>query len=393
MKINEPKVQVREKIDKQFSCEFYNIEKSEDLVNDVTIREYLQNTNSKLEDYFIVKGIASTDSMDTDNEIIEISAWTEAVKVGGYRYKAFYNHNVYSEFPIGNVFITKIDTNGLHVCYLLPKADKTVSDRIYPQLKAKSIEAMSVGGWSTDSIYDEEKGCRRIKKMELREISLVVFPANCDAKIEAVKGVNPLKSYAIAEEGTVWDGSAAEKRWRVYSKSEDAPSTDYKNGFMWYDVANKDKFGAYKFNFVDIIDGEVKIVPKAIYTARSYANRSYNKLIMPEEDLVKLKALISKYYKLMGLDAPEFKSYKSIEEYYSDNLKTITDIEEELKFNNFSNKESKVFISKFKSIIESEKSKRDDLDGNKGSDFPNDNIIEEKVLHELCEHFISKNKK
>jgi HK97 family phage prohead protease len=334
------------KITKNYDIKFKNFVNKN--VTDVNILKFLEETGNDINDFYVVSGIASTDSVDSDNERIELSAWNDTLK-NGYEYPAFYNHEIYN-YPIGKVFITSLTDSGLYVTFLLPKDASEISGKIYPQLKCRTINSMSIGGYATD--YEDKGGVRIIKGMVLREISLVVFPANPDAKIQSIKSIGKLKKFKIAPKDTVWDKSSAMDRFRKFTNSTEKPSDTYRDCFLWFDETKKDQFGAYKFPFVDVINGELTIVPKAIFSAKAYLNRAYNEPNIPEEDINKLQELIIDYYKLMELEVPEFKKYKSIEDFYSETLKTITDFSEELKYKGFSNREANIFISKLKSVLD-----------------------------------------
>lgn len=59
--------------------------------------------------------------------------------------------------------------------------------RAYAHMKARTVTGLSIGYWIRESSYDEKTGIRTLTKLDLVEISLVTFPANDDARVEAVK--------------------------------------------------------------------------------------------------------------------------------------------------------------------------------------------------------------
>ena len=54
-------------------------------------------------------------------------------------------------------------------------------------MKRRIVTGLSIGYWVRESSYDEKTGIRTLTKLDLVEISLVTFPANDDARVEAVK--------------------------------------------------------------------------------------------------------------------------------------------------------------------------------------------------------------
>lgn len=54
-------------------------------------------------------------------------------------------------------------------------------------MKAGAVSGLSIGYWVRESSFDEKTGVRTLMKLDLVEVSLVTFPANDDARVEAVK--------------------------------------------------------------------------------------------------------------------------------------------------------------------------------------------------------------
>jgi phage head maturation protease len=54
-------------------------------------------------------------------------------------------------------------------------------------MKRRTVTGLSIGYWVRESSFDEKTGIRTLTKLDLVEISLVTFPANDDARVEAVK--------------------------------------------------------------------------------------------------------------------------------------------------------------------------------------------------------------
>lgn len=74
----------------------------------------------------------------------------------------------------GRLFIKETD----HV----PLARET-----YTLMRAKALDAMSIGYRTVKAAYDETSGVRRLKELDLWEISVVTFPMNDLAKVGGVK--------------------------------------------------------------------------------------------------------------------------------------------------------------------------------------------------------------
>lgn len=89
--------------------------------------------------------------------------------------------------PIGVYTEMKEDGAGLYVKGQLI-LDVPQARAAHSLLKAKAIRGLSIGFVNRESTRDDKTGIRRIKAADLWEVSLVTFPANRSATVEAVKG-------------------------------------------------------------------------------------------------------------------------------------------------------------------------------------------------------------
>lgn len=137
------------------------------------------------------EGYASTfGNIDYDEDIIERGAFLDTIDLVSKKERvipALWQH--FRSEPIGKYNELKEDESGLFVKASMPKSDTFVSGRVWPQLEHGSISSMSIGFYTKDWEYREVNGrqIRIIKKADLREISLVTFPANPEATITGIK--------------------------------------------------------------------------------------------------------------------------------------------------------------------------------------------------------------
>ena len=89
--------------------------------------------------------------------------------------------------PIG--IYTKVieDDKGLYVEGRLLIDDDPLAKRAHAHLVAGSLSGLSIGYRNVDWEYDSTLEVFKIKEVDLWEISLVTFPANDEARIDAVK--------------------------------------------------------------------------------------------------------------------------------------------------------------------------------------------------------------
>jgi len=135
--------------------------------------------------FFIFEGLASTfGNLDLVDDIVMPGAFKESIE------KQFpvvlWQHN--SHEPIGVPVELRETAEGLFIKARLPKDDTFVSGRVIPQLKIGSIKTMSIGFFVLEFDMDDSM-IRKLIKLDLKEVSLVTFPANPRAVITDVKAI------------------------------------------------------------------------------------------------------------------------------------------------------------------------------------------------------------
>jgi hypothetical protein len=116
--------------------------------------------------------------------------------------------------------------------------------------------------------------------------------------------VTAFQDLDLADRGREWDGSAAEKRVRRWADAEDAPNEQYRDAHVWYDADEKDEFGAYKLLIADVVDGDLKAVPRGVMAAAAVMQGSRGGVDLPAKDVDRVKSHLAKYYARMGDTAP-----------------------------------------------------------------------------------------
>lgn len=91
--------------------------------------------------------------------------------------------------PIGVWEEMKEDETGLFVRGKLLIDDDPLARRAYAHLKAGSISGLSIGFMTLVDEWDREAKVNRLKKVDLWETSIVTFPANDAARVQAVKAL------------------------------------------------------------------------------------------------------------------------------------------------------------------------------------------------------------
>ena len=132
--------------------------------------------------------------IDSYKEIVAQGAFSESLQK---RTPAMLWQHRSSE-PIGVYSAIREDQTGLYVEGRLA-LKTTRGAEAYELLKMGAISGMSIGFKTREDSYDRVTGIRTLKKVDLREVSLVTFPANESARISGVKSIETIESLADAE--------------------------------------------------------------------------------------------------------------------------------------------------------------------------------------------------
>lgn len=324
-----------------------------------TYNLYYQRTDSKMQqehksfkfevksfnedsEYFTFEGYASVfGNVDLGNDVVVKGAFKDSLAKNS-SLPILWQHSM--DEPIGKSLVLNEDDKGLYIKATLPREDTFVKGRVIPQMKVGSIREMSIGYFLKD--YDLKGDVRYLKEIDVFEVSLVTKAMNPQAEISNFKSVAASTSLPIADRGKEWSSADAVARVRNFSKSTESPSADYKKYFMYFDSENTDKFGSYKLPFVDIINGEANIIPRAVFNIAAVLQGARGGVDIPEADQARIKTIVNGLYKKMAdkfnddsLVSPFTKSFESLKE-----------IERSLKDSGFSNTEAKTLISRVKEL-------------------------------------------
>jgi len=142
----------------------------------------LEDLKSRGDDGWSFSGYASTfGNVDEGGDVVLRGAFTNTIAQRMPR--LLWQHDM-SE-PIGKVMQLKEDDRGLHGDFLISRT--TRGHDAYVLLKDGAIDSMSIGYIPEDQEFDDVHSVRKLKTVDLLEISLVSIPMNEEARITAVK--------------------------------------------------------------------------------------------------------------------------------------------------------------------------------------------------------------
>ncbi|MBA2731242.1 MAG: hypothetical protein M3467_10120 [Actinomycetota bacterium] len=107
----------------------------------------------------------------------------------------------------------------------------------------------------------------------------------------------------LADRDHEWEGDEANKRVRRWADAEEDPNDKYRKAFVWYEPDDSDKFKGYKFQIADVVDGNLKAVPHAVFNAAAVMQGARGGANLPRNDIADVKKHLGRYYDKLG-DTP-----------------------------------------------------------------------------------------
>jgi HK97 family phage prohead protease len=126
--------------------------------------------------------------VDTYNEVVAPGAFEESLadlKAKGRKAPVLWQHR--SDQPLGTYETLREDSKGLYVEGQLLTTAVGQAREAQALLKAGAVTGLSIGYYVRQSSYDEKTGIRTLTRLDLMEVSLVTFPANDAARVDAIK--------------------------------------------------------------------------------------------------------------------------------------------------------------------------------------------------------------
>lgn len=240
-------------------------------------------------------------NVDLAGDVIEPGAFTKTLQENKV-IPILWQHK--QDEPIGVTTEIMQDDYGLHVKGQL-NLNTTRGREAYELLKQGAIKGLSIGYETLKETWIN--GIRHIKEIRLWEYSLVTFPANVEARVVAVKSVVPYQALPLADPMTEWDGQAAVQRVLKWAGGSDKDQVDwekFRKAFLWYDDEKPENITSYKLPIADVIAGELRAVPRAIYAAAAAIQGARGGVDIPESDIPAVKRHLERYYARLDRVAP-----------------------------------------------------------------------------------------
>lgn len=130
-------------------------------------------------------------NVDSQNEVVDPGAFTGSLvanKRKGRKIRMLWQHN--PDTPIGVWDDIAEDSKGLYVKGRILKDVSGQASEAYGLLKGDALDGLSIGYREIETAPDDDRqGVLHLKKLDLREVSIVTFAANERARVETIKSI------------------------------------------------------------------------------------------------------------------------------------------------------------------------------------------------------------
>ena len=129
-------------------------------------------------------------NVDSYGEVVAPGAFLDSlalIKASGDPLPALWQHR--SDSPIGGYDELDEDERGLKVAGWLMVDSIPLAAQAHALMKRRVVKGLSIGYYVEADSWNEKDRIRTLTKLDLVEISIVTFPANAEAQVEAVKSI------------------------------------------------------------------------------------------------------------------------------------------------------------------------------------------------------------
>jgi HK97 family phage prohead protease len=249
------------------------------------------------------------ENLDQNGDIVHRGAFKKTIKERVDKGMVPYidTHQWDAAHVLGTVMSASEDEKGLK--FLAKLASTPDAQQIKQKMIEGHIKRNSIGFAPVQERYERQTGdkgpgdmVRHLDELKLFEISCVPIAANEESMITGVKAAVPFQDLAFADRDRAWDAGEARKRiaeWAGGSGDSKINWSKYRRAFLWYDRAKADEAGAYKLPIADVIGGELKAIPRAIFAAAAIVQGARGGADLGGDEEA-VKAHLERYYAKMA---------------------------------------------------------------------------------------------
>jgi HK97 family phage prohead protease len=253
----------------------------------------------------IIEGYASIfGNVDDAGDVVTWGAYRKTIADHGGKFPVLWFHDPTS--PIGMAEVWE-DEVGLRFRAQLVMSVQKARD-VFDLVKAGAARAVSVairkivGGMTTVA----GKRVQELKEVALREITLATtnFAVNGMATVTSFKAA-VAEMPPVAEGDPAWDSVKARANLRNWASdaSGNLDFAKYRQGFLWYNEDNYKALESYRIPVCDIVEGELRVIPRAVAAAADALRKAHGGGDIPPGDVARIERLLTRLTREVS-DAP-----------------------------------------------------------------------------------------
>lgn len=169
---------------------------------------------------------------------------------------------------------------------------KQTLTEIYDVLQEEYQDPRVVAPWLLGRTEEEQQEIRQSLESSIMEGDMDPFGQGVWTVEGLVASVNTSWSgIGMADVDHPWDGEAARKRVWDWSEGD---FRRYRRAFLWYDSARPDQKNSYKLPIADVIDDDLKIVPRAVNAVAAVLGGARGGVDIPDEDMASVERVVKR---------------------------------------------------------------------------------------------------
>lgn len=157
---------------------------------------------------------------------------------------------------------------------------KRVLTQIYDMLSEEYADPRVTAPWLLGKTEEERRAVRE-------ELGASVWTVD-----GLMSSVIRTRDLPVADADHAWDAEAARKR--VWDAS-DGDFRQFRKAFLWYDVTRPEQKNSYKLPVADVVDGQLKIVPRAVARIVAALENSRGSLDVPDDDMDEIAQVVAAF--------------------------------------------------------------------------------------------------
>lgn len=177
---------------------------------------------------------------------------------------------------------------------------KNVLNQIYAELQGEYQDPRVRPPWLLGRTKEEREEDEQAMKASIFSGEDDPFGQGVWEVTGLLASVNTSWSLPLADVDHAWDGDAARKRVWEWANED---FRRYRRAFLWHDSARPEQKNSYKLPIADAIDGELKIVPRAVNAVAAVLGGARGGVDIPDEDMDTVARVVERLQKRFQKDS------------------------------------------------------------------------------------------